>query len=259
MSIVWSGLAPHPPIIVESVGGTRCDEVRPTIDSMQAWARDLLNCKPELVVLISPHTPRPHHGIAWFSHNSGSFNMFGAGHCRIELPSQQDWLAQLFEKLPHGQRLDNEPLDHGAMVPLHFLLEAGWQGATCVLGLPRGEGPILEQLGDTVAQLCDNPKRCALIASGDMSHCLKPDAPSGFNPIGQDFDNRFVELVRAGDFRAAANIELQLQQQACQDVVASCRLVWQATGYNANNNHFYSYEGPFGVGYTVMRFHGDTP
>ena len=88
-----------------------------------------------------------------------------------------------------------------------------------------------------------------------MSHCLKPGAPCGFDEQGARFDQTFVELVRAALFREARDIDPHLRQAAKQDVVESCRVAWEALDYRHTNMHFYSYEGPFGVGYTVMRFY----
>ena len=83
------------------------------------------------------------------------------------------------------------------------------------------------------------------------------DGPYGFDEHGPQFDNRFVDLVKRADYRHVVQIEPQLVSAARQDVVESCRVVWEATGYRNLNHHFYSYEGPFGVGYTVMRFFGE--
>jgi aromatic ring-opening dioxygenase LigB subunit len=96
-----------------------------------------------------------------------------------------------------------------------------------------------------------------VLASGDMSHCLKPGAPAGYDEQGQIFDDIFVEHIRVADYRGAERINPTLRDQARQDVVESCRVAWHASGFADANHHFYSYEGPFGVGYTVMRFHGE--
>ena len=256
MSIIWSGLMPHPPIVVKAVGGMRCAEVALTIGSMRSLARDMVAADPHGLILISPHTPRPARGIAaWKTARlEGHFGNFGAAETVIDLPNHVAWTERFARFFPQVTELTEQHLDHGALVPLHFLAEAGWHGPTCVLGLPW-EGD-LEKIGAAVARACEGPDTYALLASGDMSHCLKPGAPSGFDPMGKIFDDTFVNLIRTADYRGVLEINSYLCGKACQDVVESCRIAWTATGFHSQNHRFYSYEGPFGVGYGVMKFFG---
>ncbi len=261
MSIIWTGLAPHPPIIVPVVGGQRGREAQTTIDALRELCQDMMHHQPERLVLISPHAPRPHRGIgAWDgSRARGSFAQFGAASTRFDQILDPTWLVRLRVHYPEIRSLDGELLDHGSMVPLHFAVEAGWQGPTCIIGLPWDEGEDLDRLGDAVAAACGDDLRTAVLASGDMSHCLKSDGPYGFDPNGPRFDSRFVRHVRDGHYRGACLIEPSLREAAKQDVLESCRVAWRASGFRDTHRHFLSYEGPFGVGYTVMKFYSEQP
>lgn len=255
MAIVWAGLAPHPPIIIESVGRSRCSEVLPTIDAMNQLAEDCLRAKPERLVLVSPHTPRPRRGIAGWSGPSvsGDFRQFGAPQARISLPVDQAWM-QTFAALFSGfYDLESDPLDHGAAVPLHFLSAAGWEGETCILGLPWDYGRPLQQLAECLKAASEDGKRTALLASGDMSHCLKPEAPEGYDPRGPEFDRVFVSHLREGNYQQLFTMDEDLCRGARQDVVESTWAVLEATEYATQGRKFFSYEGPFGVGYTVAK------
>ena len=258
MTIIWSGLTPHPPIIVASVGGRRCSQVEKTITSMQLLARDMLAHRPDRLVLISPHTPRPREGIGlWLEGNLvGDFGPFGAPQTKISLPLDNSWVDSFRSFYPQATPL-RENLDHGALVPLHFMAEAGWHGPTAVVGLPWAEDGTLEEIGSAIAAACRDDRRTALIASGDMSHSLLPEAPCGFDECGPQFDDAFVAHVREARFKEAAAIASPVRERAHEDVVGSCRVAWRADDYNASHHHFYSYEGPFGVGYTVMKFRGE--
>jgi aromatic ring-opening dioxygenase LigB subunit len=39
-------------------------------------------------------------------------------------------------------------------------------------------------------------RRVVFLASGDLSHRLTKDAPAGYHPKGQEFDNLLVELLK---------------------------------------------------------------
>ncbi len=262
MGIVWTGLAPHPPIIVASVGGARCAEVETTIDSMRALTQDFLDSRPDRLILISPHTPRPRLGIGgWLNARvKGNFARFGAPATRVELPVDQDWMTAFREAYSQLMDLGSDPLDHGATVPLSFLTEAGWAGPTCVLGLPWSEDEELDRIGRAIASISATAAdRTAVLASGDMSHCLLPEGPYGYDERGPRFDRGFVEHIQNARYREVLSINPGLVEGARQDVVESCRVAWTASGYRSDRHRFFSYEGPFGVGYSVMKFYGDPP
>ncbi len=256
MPIIWSGLAPHPPIIVDAVGGHRCRKVSTTIKSMHGLAKDLLNSKVERIVVISPHTPRPKTGIAtWLCKTlKGSFASFGAPQAQFKLPNDVELVAKLAKSFRFVSDLGEEPLDHGAAVPLHFLVGQGWSGPTSVIGLPWRLGEPLSDLGLAIADCVSDVQGVALLASGDMSHSLIENAPCGFAQEGVEFDRQFVGFVKSNDFAGALSMDDAMCEAAHQDVISSCKVVWEATGFAKKNPYFYSYEGPFGVGYCVMRF-----
>ena len=102
------------------------------------------------------------------------------------------------------------------------------------------------------ATLANPAAKVAVIASGDLSHCLIEGGPYGFNPDGPNFDNRLIELLRAKD--VAGILELNKAYPAANEcglrsfafllgILKESGLSWQP--------EILSYEGPFGVGYLV--------
>jgi aromatic ring-opening dioxygenase LigB subunit len=232
--------------------------VQKTIAGMQAWSKDFMAAAPDRLVLISPHTPRPFRGVSVFASPSltGDFSQFGAPHACYAFPNDVDWIQQLQQSHEADVHLlESQALDHGALVPLHFLFEAGWRGPTIVIGLPGFEVfDELSKLGRAIKQVSNGPERTALVASGDMSHCLIPGAPCGYDADGQVFDNQFVELLKSANYRDIYDFDPVLMDVARQDVVGSCMVAWAAIDFSSQGHHFYEYEGPFGVGYSVMKF-----
>ena len=54
-SLVFAGIAPHPPIMVPEVGREAIEEVRASIDAMAELTQRLIDSEAETVVIISPH------------------------------------------------------------------------------------------------------------------------------------------------------------------------------------------------------------
>ena len=136
-----------------------------------------------------------------------------------------------------------EELDHGAVVPLWFLWEAGWRGPTAILSLPA-EGNGGNTLGQHLAEL---PGRTAVIASGDMSHRLRPGAPAGYHPRAHEFDDAFVAALTKGDWSGA--LASAPRDIAAEDVVESSLVAMAAAG-SPLHAEVLNYEAPWGVGYT---------
>lgn len=261
MSIIWSGLMPHPPIIIASVGKHRALSANQTILACQAIAKNLLKHEPKRVVLISPHSPRTRQGVSFWQKPQleGDFSQFGAPDCHFTLPNDLPWLETWIRSYPDAEPIPDQSLDHGASVPLYFLKDAGWNGPTVVMGLPSHSGLELRRLGESIKKACHDFVPTGLLASGDMSHCLKNDGPYGFDPAGEQFDTTFLTAVKQGNYHKASQIDAFLRNSAMQDVLESSEVAWYATDFNNRNRYFYNYEAPFGVGYGVMRFFGKQP
>ena len=59
-------------------------------------------------------------------------------------------------------------------------------------------------------------RRIAFLASGDMSHRLKPNAPAGFHPRAPSFDHEFIALIRRGSYRELPHIDPEMQELAAE-------------------------------------------
>lgn len=98
-------------------------------------------------------------------------------------------------------------------------------------------------------------KRMAVIASGDLSHCLKEGGPYGFNPDGPKFDNALVECLKKKDIENFLKLDdLYPEAGECGlrsfsfllGILETAKVNWEP--------EILSYEGPFGVGYLVTKF-----
>lgn len=257
--IVFAALMPHAPILADGVGSAhQHKEVRHTIDAMAQVARHALAAQPDMILLVSPHSPRRSgaFGIWRTPVLRGSLELFGAPDCRVELPLDMAFADQLATEVAsrglHLWPINASVLDYGATVPLSYLFAAGWRSPTVVVGLNKSGEPGLDEFGEAIAATAAKLKRrVALIASGDMSHRIGPSAPLGFNVEGNRFDESLIELLRHGTRQGIRQLDPKLVAIAAEDVVDSVRVVLAASSYSAEGGAVLSYEGPFGVGYGV--------
>jgi AmmeMemoRadiSam system protein A len=263
MSIGCAALMCHAPIVVPPIAGSRAADCKTTTRAMGELARTLLAHEPDLIVLVSPHAPRRPHswGIAHGERLWGSFARFGHPELVYAFAGDGEAAGSLArEALQLGletHEIDGRALDHGALVPLHFVHEAGYTGPILLVALPFPGTETEQTFGEAVANASRRlGKRWALLASGDMSHRLTRDAPAGFDPAGRDFDHLFVAHLRRGDVGAAVSIDAQLAELAAEDVLQSTEVALGAVG-QPHGTEVLSYEGPFGVGYCEALLHTD--
>jgi MEMO1 family protein len=252
------GLMPHAPVLIPEVGGGREGQASKSVEALRELSARMLQFQPDRTVLISPHSPRRlgSFGVWAGARLEGTLAPFGCPQVGVDLKNDEAFIRAL--KLETEacavsvEEIPVRPLDHGAIVPLYFLTEAGWNGATVVLGLNYpGEGGLAE-LGRCIAAAAEEcGGRTVVIASGDMSHRLKPGGPAGYHPEARTFDETFVAFLRQGQYDLITSIDPSLQELAAEDVVDSTLVALASVEDHSTNHEVLSYEGPFGVGYCV--------
>lgn len=256
MSISCAVLMCHAPIVIPAIAGARAADCRATTQAMRETARALVAHEPALIVLISPHAPRRARsiGITFDQTLSGDFARFGHAQVALELPGAPG-AAELIAHKARSEGIDTHALagralDHGSMVPLFFVHEAGYRGAVVVTSLPYPGTEIEAALGNALHEAArEGVRHWAILASGDMSHRLTRDAPAGFAPRAREFDRRFAHALRQGDLRSAIDADPELIELAAEDVVQSTAVAAAAVQYRAEGTRVFAYEAPFGVGY----------
>lgn len=266
-SIVFSGIAPHPPIMVPEVGRESVAEVRGSIEGMAELTNRLIASGAETVVLISPHAPlEPYAFVAYQGPVlHGNFANFRAPAVRFESPLDEKLLQAITEAA------DNEGydvvglgsgrnLDHGTAVPLYFLLQNGWTGGVVALGYSFLSNEDHLRFGSCIGKAINETGRSAgLIASGDLSHRLKVDAPAGYNPTAYIFDSEVVDALRTNSPERIINIDQDLRRSAGECGYRSMLIALGATREQPWACEVIHYEAPFGVGYLVAQLTGKQP
>lgn len=258
----FAGLLPHPPIVVPEVGGERLAECRATFDACTRFGKRFVASGAERLLLISPHSPRQGRafGIWTGPRLIGDLSRFGAPEATVDLENDRELgnrlRAELTRRGLESWDIPVGDLDHGAVVPLTFLVRAGFDRPTTIISLPMlSEDQDLITFGRAVATVLDDPSDpCGLIASGDMTHGASPDAPAGLRPRGVEFDHTLRDLIAAGRLAEIAEIDILLRDEAAEDASESSLIVAAALDFRAHGAEVLSYEHPFGVGYLVAVF-----
>jgi len=268
LSIV--GIAPHPPIIIPEIGRGRLQEAQKTVDGMRELSRRVKEKQPKILIIVTPHGQVVRAGPAILASDrlSGDFGQFGFPNIKVELETDRELLDILVEASAGspvkpvllGKKDQHSPggelLDHGAMVPLYYLQEAGVSVPGMHITISLDSYQDLYQFGRIIMKAIK--KRgvpVAVIASGDLSHRLKPGAPAGFNPRGKEFDQKLVHFITEGKVEDILNMDQSLVEDAGECGLRPIMIALGMLEQTGFHPEVISYEGPFGVGYMVAALH----
>lgn len=260
MSIVFSAIVPHSPLLLPFIGKENTSRLVATIKSYKKLEEDLYASQAEVIVIISPHGKGHSNAFTMnlSPHYTATFDEFGDFTTKMDLAGDIAHAYKIREKMETSvplQLTTVTKLDHGSSIPLYMLVShmpnikiipIYYSGLDLEAHFKFGQ--LLKK------ELLYHKTKFAVIASGDLSHRLTKDAPAGYSPKGKKFDKKIIEYLQN---RQAAEI-LEIDKHIIRDV-SECGLKSIAILLGVLDGIKYepqllSYEFPFGVGYMTMNF-----
>ncbi len=259
-SLVFAGIAPHPPIMVPEVGREAIADVRSSIDAMAELTERVIASGAETVILISPHAPLESQAFVAYDGPQlyGDFGSFRAPATAVQAELDEELLTEITRAAATENlvtlRIRGLDLDHGTAVPLYFLQRNGWQGRVVALGYSYLSNTDHLRFGQCIRRAIDKTGRpVAFIASGDLSHRLKPYAPAGYNPEAHLFDEEIVDAIKSCVTRRIVELDQELRRRAGECGYRSMLVALGVAEGFAQSCELFSYEAPCGVGYLVAQ------
>lgn len=257
--IVFAAIVPHPPYSVLGIGTDEEKErIKATLGSFDDLRRGLEKANPDTLIIISPHGPMERYNFVVNSDPllRGSFDNFGPRE-RYEFKND----VELIEEITYACRVNeiflhfhSAELDHGALVPLvHLLKNIKPKLIHMSFSLMTYEKHYAygEQISNVLKK---TEKRIAIIASGDLSHSLTPESPSGYYPRAKFFDYRVIEYLASNDIGALMKIRKEAIMESRECGMRSFLIMLGMIHDQNYKFNLLSYEGPFGIGYLTARF-----
>lgn len=270
MGVVSASLLPHPPILIEDIGGPELEKAKKTVQGFKKTSNQLANLKQEidLVVFITPHGPvfKSAASIIIQEELKGDFREFGFPQLEFREKSDINFSEKLIQnakekslKLQALRKKDlknydiKQELDHGIMVPLHYLKKAGLNKEIIPISIGFISYQNLYKIGQEIAQTAQELNyNIAVIASGDLSHRLEKGAPAGYNSDAHIFDEKLLKYFKEKDFESILNFDPDLVEKAGE---CGLRPIITMLGALSETNiklKLNSYQAPFGVGYGTI-------
>ena len=267
MGIQAAYMVPHPPLIIPAVGNGKENEIRNTVESYRKIAAEISELQPDTIVISSPHSIMysDYFHISPGKGAKGDFRQFGVPEAAYSVKYDRE-LAEHIENLAVASGVQagllgekNPELDHGTMIPIHFINEAyggKFSGEVIRIGLSGFSFEEHYKMGMLIQKAADDLGRnIVFIASGDLSHRLKEEGPYSYAKEGPEYDRQIMEYAKTADFYQM----LMMREDFCEAAGecgqrSFCIMAGALDGIPVEASML-SYEGPFGVGYGVVSYH----
>lgn len=260
MSLVFSAITPHPPILIPQIGKDNVKLLYSTQAAFQTLAKKLKELEPDTIIVISPH------GLIQsraFSLNQSpefiaTFEEFGDLSTKTTYNGNIGLTHKIKESLETSmplQMMSQEKIDHGVSVPL-FCLTAELPNTKIIPLYYSGlDNQSHYDFGKALGhEIIYNKNKIAVIASADLSHALTKTAPGKYSPKGKKFDQKVISCLQENKVKDLIEMDEKLTKAAQQCGLKSILIllgILDGMHYKTKN---LSYEYPFGVGYLVMNF-----
>lgn len=261
MSLVFAAIAPHPPMLIPSIGKEEIKKIDKTKTALIKLEEELYLAKPDIVVIISPHG----------SYFSDSFTVNVCPEFETDMKKFGDLTTKLKFKgemhisanIAHTAKDEGFPvsmvtekgLDHGSTIPLFALCQHLPDVQVLQVGFSDLDYKTHVDFGYFLKEMIMNSnKRVAVIASADLSHCLHTDSPAGFNPAGEKFDEKIQELLAHNNTSGMLQMDPEIIKNASECGLRSCLILMGVLKNMDYEYRSYAYEAPFGVGYLTANF-----
>ena len=263
MAILGAIMVPHPPLIVPAVGKGEERIIEETTKAYHEAAKFVADLKPETIVLSTPHSILygDYFHISPGIGATGSLAQFRAPQEKFNVDYDKDFTDALvsyadLQGFPAGTLGERDRnLDHGTMVPLHFINQYYKDYKLVRIGLSGLSLAEHYRLGIMIKKRAEElNRRVVYVASGDLSHKLQASGPYGFDPHGPVYDERIMDVMGKADFIRLLDFEEDLCEKAAECGHRSfCMMAGALDGLSVEVREL-SHQDVTGVGYGVCTY-----
>ncbi|MFC1663272.1 hypothetical protein ACFL04_03880 [Patescibacteria group bacterium] len=261
MSLVFSALVPHPPLLIPSIGKNHFKRFNITANAYKEVIADLYSSKPDILVLISPHGYFSEHGIiASLAENyHPSVSEFGDFNFVRTFKPSFSLLNEINEQANNNdincRIIQNDKLDYGFSVPLWHFTDEFLPVSLVPLNTFNGDAEFHYNFGKFLYHIiCQLNKRVAVLSSGDLSHTLSELSSAGYHKDGHKLIKIINQSFDKNDLSDLFQINSRIIKNSKSCGYYPLLLLAGLLSSIKYNSTTLSYQEVLGVGYQVTKF-----
>src|SRR3989338_2773171 len=260
--ICFAAITPHTPLLIPTIGKENTEKLKTTSQTLTHLAQELYASQPDTIIILSSHATQYEKAFSLNLCPEYQIDLkdFGDLHTHRTLKSDPE-LSSLIGSTMEEHHIpftfdSKTSLDYGTGVPMYLLTEHLPWVRIVPITFSKLSTKDHVRFGTILKEVFENTtKRIAVIASGDLSHCLSSDAPLGFRPEGQEYTNKLIEAIKGHSIASLLSMPEELVQKAEDCLYQQLLILFGIFEHKQIRPEILSYEAPFGVGYLVAQFH----
>jgi aromatic ring-opening dioxygenase LigB subunit len=263
--IVARFVMPHAPILIEDIGMGSEKQAILTIKGMERIADRISKLDFDTVLIITPHgySAGDSHTIINMEHAQGDFREFGNFNLSYGFDINKSLTNRILEysesegfklmEITKKQLSDYELpsiLDHGCLVPLHFINKSGKKYDLVDISYGLSSYSDIIKFGKLLNKAIEyGDENVLVIASGDLSHKASNSSPYGFDSRGLAFDKEFRKILSNGKTMELLDMDRAILDYSYECGFRSILMMLGTLKGDSFDFKEFSYEHPFGIGY----------
>lgn len=234
--LVFAAIAPHGSMAIpEARTDKEQGKGEPTREAMETLSSRFAAARPESVVILTPHNVHVEGAMAVVEAGRSAGDLAQWGGPAVALSATIDRELALGVKsavraagipmvgISYGGNNPEEslhPMDWAVLVPYWFMGGRSEPQVPLVIVSPARDLSPEDHVraGAAIREAAEaSGKPVALVASCDHGHGHDANGPYGFRPESKQFDDRVVEILRAGDMGGLLELPVDFVRQAAAD------------------------------------------
>lgn len=261
MSIVFSAITPHLPILIPSIGKENLSKIQSTQNAYKELEQDLYVSKTETIIIFSPHGTIQDNVFAMnlSSEFQIHFKEFGDLSTKLLIAGDVGLGCKIKERMEARQislqLISESELDYGSGVPLYLLVKNLPNIKIIPIYYSNFDLQAHFKFGQLLKhELLISESRIAVIASGDLSHQIVEDSSARHSAKLAKFDQKLIEYLKNKKTQDIFDISQKLIKESCEDGLKSIVMLLGVLNNIKYEPQVLSYETLFGVGCLTMNF-----
>lgn len=255
MSLVFSAITPHSPILIPSVGKDDFQYLKKTVAAYTFLEEELYVAKPQTIIIISSneHILNNAFSINLSPKYKSNFKDFGEYSIEKEFPNDVGFthhIREAFEGKIPVKLFSEEKLNYEASIPLYYLTRHLKDVLIIPIIFSRLNNQCHFNFGQSLKDIIlSTNKRIAILASIDLANCGEKGNTDAFTEKCRQLNKKIAHLIKNKNSKGILRIKEEIIKEAkFNDFNALLILLGIMEGINYDPE-ILSYEFPFGIGY----------
>jgi len=258
MSLVFSAICPHPPLLVSTDKNSQRKLLK-TKSALEKLQEYLYAAKPDVIIIISAHGDKMADSFVLNQAPDLKVNFTDFGDLETKLNFKNEMalgyrLREAVETVVPLALSSKDTLDYGSGIPLLFLTK---HLKNCTV-MPIYSSALNKQehwrFGKYIRQIINHTnQRIAIIVSGNLSHRLTKEAVAGYVIAGKKYNQMIIDNLQDKKIDLILELDEKIIKEADECLYNPLLIMLGIIAQTNFETNLIAYQNVLGVGYLTAQ------